>query len=224
MLFLDIDHLSGTLNLFPFTHTQLPSLGWFRRADYHGNACRPLGTHIREFIHSQTGSWPQGKIFLLTHLRYWGMVMNPISIFYCYDVSQQDELKYVVLQVTNTPWKEKILYLLNPKAGNKKHAFCFKKQMHVSPFNPMDMDYQCYMNTPANRLLVHLENHRREERHTDATLILSAKPLTARSLIMLVCRFPHETVKVFFGIYWNAVKLWRKKAPFYSHPDKVKSV
>jgi DUF1365 family protein len=29
---------------------------------------------------------------------------------------------------------------------------------------------------------------------------------------------PIQTVKVMVGIYWHALKLWIKGAPFYSHP------
>jgi DUF1365 family protein len=29
------------------------------------------------------------------------------------------------------------------------------------------------------------------------------------------------TVKVASGIYWNALKLWIKGVPFYSHPEKL---
>jgi len=28
---------------------------------------------------------PGGQIFLLTHLRYFGYVFNPVSFFYCFD-------------------------------------------------------------------------------------------------------------------------------------------
>ena len=126
-------------------------------------------------------------------------------------------------RVTNTPWRDKILYVRVLDAGSKKYSFRFAKEMHVSPFNPMDMEYRCKMTCPENSLLIHLENHRGPDRHTDATLVLEKSPLTRGSLASTILSFPHETGKVLFGIYWNAFRLWLKKSPFYTHPDKLQT-
>ena len=85
MVLLDLETLESDINLFPLSHSSLPSLGWFRRKDYHGNPAMPLGAHIRNQIENETGERPEGRILLLTHLRYWGMLMNPIAVFYCYN-------------------------------------------------------------------------------------------------------------------------------------------
>ena len=218
MVSLDLETLAKDIDVLPLSHSRLPSLGWFRRKDYHGDPAVALGAHIRNQVEKETGERPMGRILLLTHLRYWGMLMNPIAVFYCYD--ENERLTHTVLQVTNTPWREKILYVRKLDPGTNKHSFRFAKEMHVSPFNPMDMEYRCNMTRPEESLLIHLENHLGSDRHTDATLVLEKSPLTRKSLASTILRFPHETGKVLFGIYWNAFRLWLKKSPFYSHPDK----
>ena len=65
--------------------------------------------------------------------------------------------------------------------------------------------------------MVHLESHR-DQKEFDATLALKAQPFTTKALITLLIRTPMMTVKVLTGIYWHALKLWIKGAPFYSHP------
>ena len=219
MLCLDLESCDSDLDRFPISHSRLPSLGWFRRRDYHGNPETGLADHIRNTVLEDTGERPEGRILLLTHLRYWGMLMNPIAVFYCHDSA--DRLTHAVMQVTNTPWREKILYVHKLDPNRSKHRISFAKHMHVSPFNPMDMMYHCTLTTPDTGLLVHLENHQDNICHTDATLVLERGPMTRSTLASTVFSFPHETVKVLYGIYWNAFRLWRKKSPFYSHPQHL---
>jgi DUF1365 family protein len=54
----------------------------------------------------------------------------------------------------------------------------------------------------------------------DATMSLRPALVTAQEIRKTLIRFPLMTVKVASGIYWNALKLWIKGVPFYSHPNK----
>ena len=56
----------------------------------------------------------------------------------------------------------------------------------------------------------------------DATLSLERVPITKWRLTSVLARYPAMTVKVVAAIYWQALKLKWKKAPFFPHPDKVK--
>jgi DUF1365 family protein len=60
-----------------------------------------------------------------------------------------------------------------------------------------------------------------QEKHFDATLVVQRHPFDRKTLHTSLRRFPLETLKGTAGIYWNALKLKLKGAPFYTHPDKL---
>jgi DUF1365 family protein len=218
MVMLDLDFVEKELSIFPVLGSKLPSIGWFRLRDYAGmnDSSSELKQFVLGKIKAQLGQAPKGKVLLLTHLRYWGFMMNPLAIFYCYD--EYDRLHSVVLQVTNTPWKEKTLYVVEVSQPLGKSSARFKKLMHVSPFNPMDMDYVCKFVNPGKNLVFHLENHAENQCHTDATVIFKKTHYSRSKLALLALAQPAMTLKVGFGIYWQALKLWKIKSPFYNHP------
>ncbi|WP_240993909.1 DUF1365 family protein, partial [Rahnella sp. Larv3_ips] len=81
----------------------------------------------------------------------------------------------------------------------------------------MDMVYHWRLTPPGKELHITIENHRKE-REFDAALSLRALPLTREALRKQLWRLPLMTAKTALTIYWQAVKLWLKRAPVYSHP------
>ena len=216
MLSLDLDKVDTLFSAWPFVSLNKPALGWFRRRDYIGCSTIPIKQHVLDQVEEKLGFRPNGKVTLLTHLRMWGVLMNPIAIFCCHD--HQGQLQAVVLQVTNTPWGEQCLYVLQADPNSDKQSFVFDKSMHVSPFHPMQMTYVCRYVKHQKKMVFHLENHQKQTRVTDATLIMRAQPLTRKKLIQSVFLYPYMTSKVFYGIYKQAFCLYLKKNPIYTNP------
>ena len=78
----------------------------------------------------------------------------------------------------------------------------------------------------AKFMLVYLggeqpSNPEEGKKHFDATLVVQRSPLTRKTLHRRLRQFPVEALKVASGIYWHALKLKLKGAPFYTHPDKL---
>jgi len=94
--------------------------------------------------------------------------------------------------------------------------------MHVSPFMPMELEYNWVLSAPADRLAIFMANSKDGKRFFDATLSLERTPITGRSLAGLLIRFPFMTARITFAIYWQALRLWIKRCPVYRHPgDKT---
>ncbi len=194
----------------------------FRRADHLGDPSRPLDACVRELVASRTGRQPVGRIFLLSHLAYFGHSFNPVSIYYCMHEGS-DEMEAVVLEVNNTPWGEQHCYVLAgdslcPAAGGRRAGF--DKDFHVSPFLPMDMRYQCYFSRPGETLSVAMNDFENGELRLQASMVLRRRPLTGRELALALMRYPFMTLKVAAGIHWEALRLWLKKARYVPHPGK----
>jgi DUF1365 family protein len=173
-----------------------------------------------------TGIRPTGKIRLLTHLRYFGYNFNPVSFYYVFDEADQ-RVETIVAEITNTPWKQRHCYVLSTSRSeqhNQHWHWEFDKHFHVSPFMPMDMDYRWRFSAPDAVLRVHMENWQDDAKQFDATLTLKRQEISSASLARALLAFPLMTLQVVTLIHWQALKLFLKRVPFFTHPDKVAQV
>jgi DUF1365 family protein len=222
MVWLDLAELERVFRGRWLWSTRRPALAWLRRADYLGDARVPLDQAVRDLVERETGTRPSGPIRLLTHLRYFGHCFNPVSIYYCYDAIGRS-VEIIVAEITNTPWNERHAYVLPVRSGTVRGAqlrFRFGKTFHVSPFMPMDLEYDWRFTSPAERLTVHMTNLRGSEAVFDATLMLARRDISAASLAAALARFPFVTLKILGAIYWQALRLWAKGVSFHVHPSK----
>jgi DUF1365 family protein len=219
MMYLDLEELPELFDGRWLWSARRPSLAWFRRGDYLGKAAEPLDGAVRREVERLTGRRPRGPIRLLTHLRYLGFVMNPVSFYYCFDEAGTG-VDAVLAEITNTPWNERHTYAVSGEGrkGATGRPHRFEKEFHVSPFMSMAHEYAWTFSDPGAELLVHMENTVEGELVFDATLSLSRTEISGRSLAAALCRYPVMTARVAGGIYWQAVRLWMKGATFHPHP------
>ena len=164
----------------------------------------------------------EGPVRLLTHPRHFGYGFNPVSFYYCFDRAGST-VEAIVAEITNTPWGERHCYVLPVESSRSaEHLhFRFGKDFHVSPFLPMNHDYDWRFSIPDERLAVHMQNLSAGEVVFDATLALQRMPIDGAVLARALAGFPLMTAKVTAGIYWQALRLWLKRAPVFTHPDKT---
>ncbi|MBT8116285.1 MAG: DUF1365 domain-containing protein [Gammaproteobacteria bacterium] len=225
MLYLDLDELPDLFSKRWLWSSTRPAVARFRREDHLGEASAGLADEVRRFVRDQANIVLEGPIRLLTNLRYFGCGFNPVSFYYCFDKSGE-RLELVVAEVNNTPWGEQYCYIL-PESLNRGNGgtkrFLLDKRFHVSPFMAMNIDYDWRFTTPAEKLIVHMKNYQDGTHLFDATLSLEEKPITGPALAGVLFRYPFMTVKIVAAIYYQALRLWLKKVPFVTHPDKLEA-
>lgn len=221
LFYLDLDELPHLFNGVRGWSYGGKTLGQCRRADYIGDAQTELKEAVRTEVMRQAGFCPQGAIRMLTNLRMWGFCFNPVTLYYVFEPAA-DKPSVILAQVNNTPWNERHTYLI-PCDASGKTGTAFPKQFHVSPFNPLDMDYRWVSTAPGEQLVVHMENHRDNICHMDATLTLEYNPWSAQHLQRLLWQQPWLTLKVPLMIYWQAVKLFLKGVPVYTHASPAET-
>ena len=222
MMYLDLSELDRVFAQRWLWSVHRPNLAYLKREDHLGDPSTPLDSAVRSLVQKDTGRTPTGPIRMLTHLRYWGHCFNPVSFFYCFDAPGQ-AVETIVAEIHNTPWHERHCYVLSETLNDTADAwrhYRLKKSFHVSPFMDMNQDYDWRFLQPGPRLQVHMQNVEQGEKLFDATLSLQRTDLTGQTLARVLTRYPVMTLSVVAKIYWQALKLHCKRAPFYPHPDK----
>ena len=140
MSYIDLSELPALFDPFIFWSARRPAVAWFRRDDHLGDPTLTLAESVRDLVESRVGVRPSGRICLLTHLRYFGYHMNPVSFYFCWNRAD-NRVEHVVAEVSNTPWRERHCYVLNYPPEDTKYdtEFQLQKEFHVSPFMSMDL-------------------------------------------------------------------------------------
>ena len=213
LVLLDLAEVDAVCRLHPLWSAERANAVTFRRTDYLGDPSVPLDVAVRDLVESGTGTRPTGPIAVLTQLRTWGWLFNPITTYYCYDPAGA-EVTSTVVEVTNTPWHERTAYVLD---GTGTHRVA--KGMHVSPFLPMDLTHRFTIGVPGDRLTLAVDDFRGDDQVFGASMALTRLSAGRRAQGRLLWRFPLMTLRVSWGIYRQALVLRLKGAPFHRHPD-----
>ena len=229
MMYLDLAELDTVFRGRWLWSARRRTLAHFNRANHLGDAAVPLDQAVRDLVQRETGHTLAGPIRLLTHLRYLGHCFNPVSFYYCFDAAGKN-VDCVVAEVNNTPWGERHCYVLNQPCQavpGRHQRYQSKKDFHVSPFMPMNLDYVWGFSHPGEKLNVHMALHEHAgtapHKVFDATMQLHHAPITGARLAAVLLRYPLMTVQVVAAIHWQALRLWLKRVPVHTHPAKLKS-
>ncbi len=229
MAFLDLAELDSTVGSGGYLSARRFGAASFHERDHlesfpqtsEGDARHSLATTIRDYVTRNAEKQLEGPIRLLTQLRYYGHYFSPLNLFYCYDADGK-QIEYVVAEVSNTPWKQRHLYLLHPKSQVASHRdlrYQHPKAFHVSPFMGMDATYDWRLSEPADQLTVGIVSRRGDNAFFQANMELKRSELSRRGVCRMLFRYPLMSSRIVTAIYWQAFLLWKKKCPFFPHPQ-----
>ena len=212
----DLTELPGLLDRHPLWSARRVALAWVRRSDFLPHRPGPLAEAARSIVAEQIGRRPEGPVRLLANPRYFGYAQNPVSFYFLYDALGR-HVEALLAEVTNTPWGERRCYAVGRNAAGKLDARV-DKALHVSPFMPMNQTYAMSSSEPGESLRVQIANEQEGRTVFDASIALRRRQLTSGELTRVLLSYPPMTATVAGRIYWNALKLKLKGAPFVAHP------
>ena len=188
----------------------------YRRQDYLSGADN-LHTAVCDKVAQLGGNLVPAHVFILTPLANWGVYFSPLTLYYCYDANSN--FCYLLAEVSNTPWNERHYYLQTIVTGQQRYQH--DKAFHVSPFNPITMQYHWNITEPDKTLGCSITNTQEDKQIFSAWINLTRHELTASWKKQWLIRQPWQNVQVVLRIYWHALKLFLKGVPVHAH-SKIK--
>lgn len=219
MLGIDLDELEDVID-----QHWLLGKNWFNpirffEKDYLKNDPGTLRQRIENKVAKLGGDWDGTRVLMLAQCRCLGIYFSPINLYYCFE--QSGNCKYMLAEVSNTPWNQRHYYLVDMKSSELT-----PKEFHVSPFMTLDMQYRWRLTTPGQNIKVNidnisskhgLENGLKNEKLFDVAMRLNKKKITTIELGKSWITLPFSVIKVLSLIYWQALKLVAKRIPFISY-------
>ena len=215
MLWLDLDRLGEAFAGHPLWSLDRANLAGLRTADHLAGADgATLAERIRGIVRAQLGFEHDGAVHLLAQPRQFGIGFNPVTMYFC---RNEDNLRAIVLEVSNTPWNERHVYALDCRDQSGPWHFDVAKDFHVSPFLPLAMRYRFRFTVDEDRLEIVKQNFEGEHCRFAARMALGFEPLSRAALSRTLVQVP-SAIKVVGAIYWQALRLWLKGATYHPHP------
>lgn len=214
-LLIHLDELQALDKGLRFLRINRWGLVSFYEKDHGDGRTSGLKTRIMELVEQAGKSADYNDITLLCYPRIFGYVFNPLSIYFCRNA--QGETGVVIYEVGNT-FGERHSYVIPVAEQNGGQiAQTCQKEFYVSPFVPMQCLYRFFIDLPAQTVRVLIKEDDEKGHFLSASFSGDRRDLTNGQLCKALITHPLMTLKVTLGIYWEALRIWRKRVPLHRH-------
>lgn len=216
MAAIDLDELPALdrdLRLFSHNRRNVFSL---HDADYADGAAG-LRASVRALL-ARHGLPAPATTRLVTNLRAFGYVFNPVSFFLNYDTA--GALESVIAEVSNT-YGGRLRYVLGPAQRmttlGTRVGFRHERELFVSPFLHGPRTYEFWFDAPLDGTRLAITMHvdtPAGDRIFVAHFAGSRRPLSDRALLAAAVRYPLMTAQVIGLIHYQALRLRLSGVPY----------
>ena len=211
MFYLDLDEIDSIAAKIPWISRNRFNIYAFNDADHVQEGADTVKGNVLRYLEQHDLAEESGKIYLLTHLRTWGHVFNPVSFYFVED--KNGKPLCMIAEVANT-FKEQKLYLVTAdKLKDGTYRDAQKKYFYISPFSDLDTTIQFRVRPPQEKLALSINETEENKPFFFSSLKGKEKALNKRNLLFYTVFLPFITLQVVLGIHWHALKLYLKKIP-----------
>ncbi|HEY4240223.1 MAG TPA: DUF1365 domain-containing protein [Kofleriaceae bacterium] len=210
MASLDLAQLDAAPHLF--SHNRWNAFALYDR-DYEDGA-GGLAASLARLLAANGAPLP-ATTRLVTNLRTFGYVFNPVSFFLGYDAS--GALETVVAEINNTYGGRRRYLLRDPQLDAQGRAsFRHVRELFVSPFLHGPATYEFWFDAPldAPHFAVTMHVDSPTARVFTAHFAGERRPLTDRALLGAALRYPVMSAQVIALIHYEAWKLRLQGVPY----------
>lgn len=158
----------------------------------------------------------EAQLLLLTQPSFLGFHFNPVSFWIAL---VQGKPQAFIAEVNNTFGDRHCYFCAHDdfRPIEASDRLIAEKLMHVSPFQKVSGTYSFTFDFTDKAIGIRI-NYENGPDGVIATLTGARRPATGGSLLWAALRRPFGALRVVALIHWQALILWRKRAPFMPPP------